>query len=206
MSIGIIGAGGLGREILQVLHDMGQDCAGFVVDPQFSAPENIDGIVVHRDTRILSADPKVQFVIAIGDPEVRTRIARELEDQIGARFASIIHPRAWIGANVTIGHGSMIFGFCSITSNTVIGRHVLINPGTTIAHDCILGDFATLAPSCALAGGTIIDESATLGIGAKVLPKVRVGRSAVVGGGAVCVHDVKSHTTVVGVPARPISQ
>ncbi len=202
--IAIYGAGGLGRELLQVLHDTGIPCVGFVVDPQFPAPDLVCGVPVHRSITTLAADPAVSFLVALGNPALRARIAAEVEQQIGPRFATIIHVRAWTAATVSVGTGSMIFGFTSVSANAKLGRHVLVNPGTTIAHDCELADFATLGPSCALAGGVIVEEGAELGVGVCVAPRVRIGRAAVVGAGAVCIRSVLPGTTVVGVPARPI--
>jgi|SRR5579859_448217 len=202
--VAIYGAGGLGREILQVLRDIGTPCAGFVVDPSFPAPTSVHGIAVHSSADELAANPAVRFVVALGNPIARARVAAELEQRIGPRFATIVHPRAWIGGGVSIGEGSMLFGLSSVTADATIGRHVLINPGTTIAHDCALEDFATVGPSCALAGGVVMEEGSELGVGARVAPRVRIGRGAMVGAGAVCIRPVPANTTVAGVPARPI--
>ncbi len=202
--IAIYGAGGLGRELLQVLLEMETPCAGFIVDRDFPAPAAVDGIAVHRSVDAVACDPAVRFVVALGDPVARARVAAQLERLIGPRFATIVHSRTWIGRNVTIGDGSMVFGLTSVTADATLGRHVLVNPGTTIAHDCQLGDFATLGPSCALAGGVIVEAGAELGIGVRVAPGVRIGPRAMVGAGAVCIYPVPADTTVVGVPARPI--
>jgi sugar O-acyltransferase (sialic acid O-acetyltransferase NeuD family) len=200
----IYGAGGLGRELLQVLRDMGTPCAGFVVDPRFPSPNSVHGVAVRRSADAFAVDPSVRFVIALGDPVARARVVAELERLTGPRFATIIHPRAWIGDSVSIGEGSMVFGLTSVTADARIGRHVLVNPGTTIAHDCSLSDFATLGPSCALAGGVIVEEGAELGVGVRVAPRVRIGRGAMVGAGAACIRSVPANTTVVGIPAHPI--
>jgi sugar O-acyltransferase (sialic acid O-acetyltransferase NeuD family) len=202
--IAIYGAGGLGREVLQVLRDMEAPCAGFIVDPSFAAAGLVHGVAVHRSAEELAADPATRFVVALGNPAARARVVEDLGRRIGPRFATIIHPRAWIGGGVSIGEGSIVFGFSSVTADTKIGRHVLINPGATIAHDCLLGDFVSIGPSCALAGGVIMEDSAELGVGVRVAPRVRIGRGAMVGAGAVCIREVAANTTAVGVPARPI--
>jgi acetyltransferase EpsM len=204
LPIAIYGAGGLGRELLQVLRDMGTPCAGFVVDARFPAPDSVHDIAVRRSADAFAVDPSVRFVVALGDPAARARVAAELEELVGPRFATIIHPRTWIGGGVSIGEGSMVFGLTSVTADARLGRHVLVNPGTTIAHDCQLADFATLGPSCALAGGVIVEEGAELGVGVRVAPRVRIGWRAMVGAGAVCIGPVAPETTVVGIPARPI--
>jgi sugar O-acyltransferase (sialic acid O-acetyltransferase NeuD family) len=200
----IFGAGGLGRELLQVLRDMGTPCAGFIVDRHFPSADTVDGVRVHRSAETFAGDSSIRFVVAVGNPVARARVASELEHLVGPRFATIVHSRAWIGGHVSIGDGSMVFGLTSVTAHATLGRHVLVNPGTTIAHDCLLGDYATLGPSCALAGGVVVEDGAELGVGVRVAPGVRIGRGAMVGAGAVCIAPVQPNTTVVGVPAHRI--
>jgi len=55
-----------------------------------------------------------------------------------------------------------------------------------------------------MCGGVKVDEGTLLGVGSKVAPNVEIGSWSTAGAGAVCVIDVPSHTTVVGVPARSI--
>lgn len=202
--IAIYGAGGLGREVLQLLRAAHLPCAGFVVDPDFDAAELIDGVRVYKEIDELAARRSIKFVIAIGNHVHRARIVARTSSKIGQRFATVVHPAAQIGRTVTIGEGSIVLGMVSITSDVIVGKHVLINPGTTVAHDCNLADFATIGPSCALAGGVVLEGGAELGIGAAVAPRIRIGAGAMVGAGAMCIRDVPPNTTVVGIPASPI--
>nr|WP_314075902.1 NeuD/PglB/VioB family sugar acetyltransferase [uncultured Roseococcus sp.] len=208
--VAIFGAGGLAREVAEVLRDAaaaGQPLAplGFVVDVEFEAPTTVHGLPVWRDVgALLRGDPGVSIIIAIGDPARRAEAARRVEALAGPRFATLIHPRAWVAATVTMGAGSMVFGLTSITADVTLGRHVLVNPGVTIAHDCRIGDFVSIGPSVALAGGVIVEEGAELGVGARVMPRCRIGRLGFVGAGAVVIGDVEAARTVVGVPARPL--
>lgn len=209
LRIVIVGAGGLGREVLQLVRDLatsGSDlaCTGFFVEPRFSASGSVDGVPVLRDLGAIASDPTARFVLAIGDPSARARFAKRFATVLAGRFASLVHPSARIGGSVAIGEGSIILPLASLTVQIRVGRHVLINPQVSISHDCVLGDFATLAPAVALAGGVHIEEGAELGIGAKITPRVHVGRWSVVGAGATVIRAVDADTTVVGVPARVI--
>lgn len=201
----IFGAGGLGREVLQILRDIaaaGQpaEAAGFAVDPAHRSAATLRGLPVWDDAAaVLRADATLSVVVALGDPALRAATVARLQ---GARFATLRHPAAWLGESVTLGEGSIIFGHASATADVAIGRHVLVNPGCTLAHDVVLEDFATLAPAVALAGGVRVGAGADLGTGARVIPRRRVGEGAVVGAGAVVIRDVPARVTVVGVPAR----
>jgi len=209
LRIVIIGAGGLGSEVLQLVRDLtasGVDiaCAGFFVEPRFPPPDSLDGAPVLRDLANLVSDPAMRLVLAIGDPAARARIAGRLAPVIGSRFTTLVHPSAQVGSTVTFGEGCLILPLASLTAHIRVGRHALINPHVSVSHDCVLGDFATLGPAVALAGGVHVEEGADLGIGAQVAPRLRIGRWSAVGAGATVIRAVDANTTVVGVPARAI--
>ena len=165
----------------------------------------VHGVPVRRDAAaMLRADTTLQVVVALGNPAAREAIVARLAAEAGARFATLLHPAAWLGETVEIGEGSIVFGFSSLTADVRIGRHVLVNPGCNIAHDCVLGDFATLAPAVAMAGGVRVEHGAELGIGARVAPRLGIGRGAMVGAGAMVIRDVAAGATVAGVPAREL--
>lgn len=206
-NIVIFGAGGLGRETLLVLRDMraaGADltCVAFAIDEGFAGPESMHGVPLYRGLSHFAGDAEIQFVVALGDPVLRQRTVAAIERMFGPQFATVIHPRAWIGSPVTIGHGTIIMGQASVTTDVTIGRHVLVNPQVSIAHDCVVEDYATLSPAVALAGGVRLREGCDLGTGASVIPRQEVGAWSKVGAGAVVIRPVAARTTVVGVPAR----
>lgn len=209
--VAIYGAGGLGREILQAIRDLREsgtaiECIGFVVDPPFVSSQFVSGVPVYQDFRTLAEDNSVRFVIALGSPAGRAKIAEAVESAQGPRFATIVHPRAVMGASVSVGVGSMIMGLSSLTSECRLGRHVLINPGCTVAHDNVIEDFATLSPGVNLAGRVRVGEGCMLGVGANVAPDVKLGSWSVIGAGACVLGDVPPNTIAVGVPARPVSK
>jgi sugar O-acyltransferase (sialic acid O-acetyltransferase NeuD family) len=207
----IFGAGGLGREVLQIVRDQQRagaqiKCLGFLVEPDFFAgPTVVNGVPVHHDLAHFATDLSVKFVVALGNPAMRARIADQIERSVGPRFASVIHPSCILGDTVVVGIGSIMLPTTSVTTDVLIGKHVLINPKVSISHDCVLEDYVTLSPAVTLAGGVHLERGCELGTAATVIPRQRIGRWAIVGAGAVVITSVTPNTTVVGVPARIVA-
>lgn len=208
--LAIYGAGGFGRDVLQVIRDINDACAGawepvgFVVDEEFISESPVQGLPVLGSVDWLTRNPDVEVVIAIGAPAVRHRIARYIAREASNRFATLIHPRAWLGQNVRLGEGTVICAGALLTRDISIASHVHVDIGAKIGHDSILGDFVTLHPSVSVSGNVNIGVGVEVGTGSVLLPKVSVGEWAIVGAGAVVTKDVPADATIVGVPAKVI--
>jgi sugar O-acyltransferase (sialic acid O-acetyltransferase NeuD family) len=200
MAIVIVGAGGLGREVLAAVRAAGHEVASFLVEAGYPTVP-VHEVPVSDDPADWNPEAETRFLVAIGDARVRARLVGKLG---GARFATALHPAAAMGPRVTVGEGAMILGPVSATTDVVVGPHALVYPGCTLAHDCRVEAFASLAPGVSLAGGVTVGEGASLGVGAAVTPGRRIGPWAQVGAGAVVTDDVEPGTTVAGVPARPL--
>jgi sugar O-acyltransferase (sialic acid O-acetyltransferase NeuD family) len=202
----IIGAGGFGREVYQLLRDINAagptfDFLGFLDDGDVRLP-----LLARLGAPLLGASSILpglgaSFVIAIGSPDIRRRIDERVRSS--APTANLIHPTATIGSDVEVGDGAVIAAGARLTTNVTLGRHVHVNVNCTIGHDVLVEDYATLYPGVHLGGGSVIEDGVTLGTGCVVLPGVRVGRGAMVGAGAVAGRDVRPNTTVVTATARP---
>jgi len=209
-SLVIVGAGGFGRETLDVLRASDPngttwDFIGFVSDkePDRTLFERIGATWLGTIDSFLDIPREIHFVIAVGDPVVRELIAKKFK-QKGSQPATLIHPRASIGADVSIGEGSIICSNVSITTNVRIGKHVHINLNSTIGHDVSVSDFVSINPLVAISGNVTLETGSQLGTHSAVLQGLRVGAGSVVGAGAVVTKDVESGLTVVGIPARPL--
>ena len=194
----IVGAGGHGREALAVARAVNRATDRWAdvrfVDDAFTDGRRCTGGV---DALLASGD---EHVIAIGDPATRRRVACRIADHAPA--TALVDPSAWIGDDVVLDDGVMVFPGAICTTNIRIGHHSHLNCGVIVSHDCRIGDFVSLSPGVRLNGAVSIGDGAFLGTGAIVLPGRTVGQRAVVGAGAVVVDDVDADTTVVGVPAR----
>jgi sugar O-acyltransferase (sialic acid O-acetyltransferase NeuD family) len=209
-SLVIAGAGGFGRETLDVLkasdpNGSTWDFIGFVSDkePDLTVLERIGTTWLGPIDSFLAMAREIYFVVAGGDPIARRLIANKFE-KCGFRPAILIHPRAVMGADVHIGEGSIICSNVSITTNVRIGNHVHVNLNSTIGHDVRIADFVTINPLVAISGNVNIETDSQLGTHSAVLQGLRIGAGSVVVAGAAVTKDVELGKTVVGVPARPL--
>ena len=142
------------------------------------------------------------FVLGIGaiDADVRARIAQQY-DQRGARWAAIIHARAYLACDVAVSGGTFVSAGAVVNPGARLEAHCVVNTGAVVEHDCRIGAFAHVGPGAVLGGAVTVGERAFLGLGCRVRDHLSIGAGVVVGMGAVVTRSV-AEGTVVGVPAR----
>lgn len=204
----IVGAGGFGREVLELVRDINADHPTFNILGFLDDGELNPHVLERAGIPLLGPSDKIatldaSFVIAIGAGSARRRIDALARAKHHAAVATLVHPAATLGRDVLVGEGAIVAAGSRITTHVAIGRHAHVNVNCTVGHDVTIEDFATLFPGVHVAGGCVIEEGATLSMGSAILPGVRVGRGAVVGAGAVVVRDVPPDTTILGPVARP---
>lgn len=206
----IVGAGGFGRETLDVIRatdplGTAWDLIGFLSDdaPDSELLERISATWLGTVDAFLEIRKDFHYVIAVGNPKTRIYLAEKF-DRVGAIAATLIHPSATFGADVHVGAGSVVCSNVSVTTNVRIGRHVHLNLNSTVGHDVRIADFVSVNPLVAISGSVTIEEEAQLGTHSAVLQGLKIGARSFVGAGAVVTKDVNPEQTVVGIPARPI--
>lgn len=122
----------------------------------------------------------------------RRPLALFLQHQISQVFAVDIHPGASIGAGIMIDHATGV----------VIGETAIIEDNVSMLHAVTLGGSgATRARR-----HPHVKQGVLIGVGAKLLGNIEIGEGAKIGAGSVVLESVDPHTTVAGVPAKPVGR
>lgn len=141
------------------------------------------------------------FLCALGDPAQRRKYVEPLLAK-GSEFVRLVHPLAAVSAFASVGLGSIIGAYVSLSPDCHVGQHVTVSYGAVLGHDTIVADWAEIGTHCLISGNVKIGAAARIYQGAIITPKSQIGEHAVVAAGSVVFKSVKAHTTVIGNPAR----
>jgi len=204
----IVGCGGHGRVVLDVLRNAGRFEPVCFVDSNLEFHgRHVDGIPVVGlvdDLPRLRDEQGVQHaIVAIGDNGVRRKFAERIEG-FGIELINAVHPSANIALNANLGRNVVVAAGALVSAHVQIGDSVILNTGCIVDHESMIGTATHVCPGARIAGRVVIDSGAFVGIGSTIIQNLRVGCEAVVGAGAVVIRDVAPLSTVVGVPAREV--
>ncbi len=183
MRVVIVGAGGYGRVVLDVLltSGLGDRVLGFYDDAHAALSGEVRGVPILGDVgmlkSMLSVEP-VHVVVAITDNEVRLQVANSLRS-LGARFLSAVHPEAYVSETAVIGDG------CVLAAGTVV------HPDAAIGSQFFLGRGWVVDGAGEVGAGTWISAGAVVGSGARVGARVVLGQNSSVGRKAVVDGEVE---------------
>jgi sugar O-acyltransferase (sialic acid O-acetyltransferase NeuD family) len=201
----IINAGGFGRTVASLAESdaaFGVEwCIRGMLDSRIHLSRPDEGLPVIGDPMSHRCQPGQMFVCAIGDPLLREKYSRYLDEQ-GADFFNLT-------PNLHRAHGGSIAGGGIFERNTMIGadshlgRFVLMNAFSVIGHDVRVGSFTTIGSFSFIGGGAEIGSYVSIYPHVSILPGVKVGNGARIGAGSVVIRDVPAGETYFGNPAKP---
>jgi sugar O-acyltransferase (sialic acid O-acetyltransferase NeuD family) len=207
----ILGAGGLGREVMFLLAGINAkikryDILGFIDNTPDLQGKKINNFPVLGDNSWLINYPdKINVVVAVANSKARRQIVEKLCDNKNISFPNIIADDVIYSDTVNIGKGCIISFSSILTVNISIGDFVIINGNCGIGHDVIIQDFVTLYGNVNVSGNVSIGTGVEIGVGTRIIQNKKIGDNAIVGIGSVVIRNVPSNCTVFGIPAKPIS-
>lgn len=165
----IIGAGGHGKVVCDaIIAQNTYELIGFV-DTTLEIGEIVIGNykIIETQNNIFNLKGIAEYyIVAIGNNDVRAKIA--LEAKSFFKPATIIHPSAIIGSDVTIAKGTVVLANSVINASSSIGENSIINTGNIIDHDCKIGNNVRLSIGTLVGSNSEIGDGYSSTIGEKI--------------------------------------
>jgi sugar O-acyltransferase (sialic acid O-acetyltransferase NeuD family) len=214
----IYGCGGYGREVMPLLRSyINKDSQNknnkfYFIDDFENEELEINGHKVLSFKNFIKkfSQSKMYCCIAIADKEMRKKLTGKcLENNIS--MISVFSNNSLVMDKVSIGDGSVLSHFVTITSNVVIGKSFHANIYSYVGHDCIIGDFVTFAPGVKCNGNVLIENGVYIGTGAIIYPGTKknpliIGKNSKVAAGSVVTKNIAKNSSVIGSPAKLLTR
>jgi sugar O-acyltransferase (sialic acid O-acetyltransferase NeuD family) len=211
-ALAIYGAGGLGREIALLVHDINQDKRHWNVIGFFDDGKQKDSIIDELPVlgglnELNAVRSPLNLVIAVSDPLIKEKLVSDIINT-KIEFPVLIHPSCHAGdkRNNNFGRGTILTAGVILTTAIQTGEFVLINLATTVGHDVNIGKFSSIMPGCSISGSVSLGERCLVGTGARILQNLTIGADSIVGAGAVVTRNFGAGSTLIGVPAVKTTQ
>lgn len=199
MKLLVFGAGGHAKVVADILAKQGKYPLAAFVDEKRKGQIFL-GLPCYSE-QDLKGQSFTHAIVAIGDNWTRAQVVARLKAIYPEiEFVTAVHPSAVIGADVSLGSGSVVMAGAVVNPGTRVSDHVILNTSSSVDHDCELGEFSSIAPGAVLGGNCKVGSFAAVSLGATVIHGRTIGTHTVIGAGSVVLTDIESECVAWGSP------
>lgn len=80
-------------------------------------------------------------IAAIGNPDVRFKVTKKIEEETDCRVAVLVSPRAYVSKSATLGEGCVVEPMAVVHSCCSLGKGCLVSAGAVINHAAVCSDY-----------------------------------------------------------------
>lgn len=210
--IAIYGAGGFGKEVACMIHQINQvtpqwNLIGFFDDNPQLLGKSIShyGEVLGGMDELNSWEKPLSIVISVGNPQIVKKIALGIQN-VNVDFPNLWHPRSYVvdPETFSIGKGNIIQSDCSFSCDVKVGDFNIFNGAVVFGHDDVVGSYNSFMPNIRISGEVTIGDCNFFGVGSMILQQIKIGNDIRLGAGSVLMRNAKDGFLYMGNPAVKI--
>lgn len=210
MILGIYGAGGLGKEVLELAQLINEETKQwnefiFIDDNKNSNYFKKYKVLTFDEAMKEFGNDEIEFSIAIGDPKTRALIFKKIKDK-KFQIITLIHPTAIISDTAVIEEGVIIAGHAIVSVDAIVKEGSILIFRTIIGHDCVIGEFSTFFMNVMVAGNVSIGKECSLGSGSFILQEKNLCDNVKLAPLSAVYKDITEEGLYSGNPARRIRE
>lgn len=210
----IVGASGAAKEIYYLIHRINQEKSTFCFKGFIDLnPEKSELRIGSKSFSVIDESQFIQnqketcnIIFGIAFPHLLQPVIEKYTSRSIFHFPNIIHPKVQLDESVVLGEGNIIAEASVLTIDILLGDFNFINRGVHIGHDVTIGNGNVINPCAVVSGGIHIKNNNLIGTNATIIQYLNIESNNVVGAGSVVTKSISNHTTVIGIPAKPIKE
>jgi sugar O-acyltransferase (sialic acid O-acetyltransferase NeuD family) len=206
--IAILGASGHGLVTLEAALAQGYEVAGFLDSFKPVGLEVLGHRVIGHPDQLPALMREHHFsggILAVSNNLTRSIVAEKVRQLApDFKFATVVHPRAWVSPSATLGPGTLVLTGAIIHACCQVGEQVIVNTKVSLDHESKLGAFASLLPGVTTGGDVQVGDYSCVCAGSTLSHQIVIGRHTVVGAGSLVLRNLPDEVIAFGVPARVI--
>lgn len=207
----IIGASGLGREIMTIITAINKqekiyNFLGFYDDAFIKEVHVIDGFncLGTVSDLIKSTKKETSVIFGLADRHTVSRIYNKLTINSNFKFPNIIHPNVIIETGFKLGKGNVITSRCSISCDVTIGDFNFLNGMTILGHDVKMKNFNCLMPRVQISGNVVIEDFNFFGMNTSMVQDKKMGSDNTILAYSLLTKSIGSKRKYFGIPAKRV--
>lgn len=111
-------------------------------------------------------------------------------------FSILIHPLSYVSRSASIGRGTVIFQYSSISAYAKVGSNCFLSAYTNVEHHCELGNTITTGPAVFLSGSVVVGDRVKFGSSVTVEPNVKIVGDTIVGSTSLVNFNVETPSVI----------
>jgi sugar O-acyltransferase (sialic acid O-acetyltransferase NeuD family) len=210
--LGLYGAGGLGREVLDMLSASNATAdldSIFFIDDFAISGNSKNGISSYKLPELMrmaeSESDKLRVVICVGSPSSRKILRKKIEDE-NLELLSVYSNFASVSTFASVASGVLMCSGVTAAVGSQIGINTVINVNSIVGHDVQIGNDCSISSQVNIGGGSQIGHGTYLGMGSLIREGIKIGDSSIIGMGSVVFDDIPSGVIAIGNPARVVKR
>ena len=161
MKIYILGAGTLGKFIIDIVESQDSLEIGGVFDDGYPELKNVYGYRIVGKLNDVDSNAVTNLAIGIGEPKWRKKIFEENAAK-GFQFPALIHKSVFLSKYCSVEEAVIIGPNSSVLGGSVVGRATCILSHVNINQDVVIN------PYCLIGAGVVVGNNAVLGEGCHI--------------------------------------
>ena len=185
----LIGAGGHAKSCIDVIESQGEYNIVGLIDFKEKVGESLlDYPIIDCDENLPKHIIETNyFLITLGQIKSaqRRKEIYEYAKSFGAKFATVISPRAYVSKHAKIGEGTIIMHDALLNAGVEVGENCIINTKALLEHDVNVGDNCHISTASILNGDVKIGSDTFIGSNATVVQGIKVSEKEFIRAGSL---------------------